>query len=329
SSRASTSGSPGPPRACRRPSASWAWGSPCSRLARPSSPAASPSPTPPGASSRGSRRSGPSRAPPRRRVGHHGARPHRREGPGPAHERGRPRGGGRDRRREGAVPRARDARGGAGRERDGRDDAVIWRVPRLEPDLGPDLVRAWSPEIGASVVPDMLPPWSLTWCAAPNTRHPPDGSPGIQSRSIIRIAVSDRVLVHPVLLLPAHALPAGHLAGRPGPVEWAGERTVAEGLRPVALLARVPVVDDHLHRHERAPSSTPARGVVRARREPPVAALAVDRQCRRETVPRWRHARLSGGTSQHAQLARLVESGGLEPRIGHGLALAAHRVADL
>src|SRR5690606_38822158 len=41
------------------------------------------------------------------------------------------------------------------------------------------------------------------------------------------------------------------------------------------------------------------------------------------------HARLSGGASQHAQLARLVELGGLEPGIGDGLALAAHRVANL
>src|SRR5690606_18650137 len=117
-------------------------------------------------------------------------------------------------------------------------------------------------ELGARLVPDLVPSPEHASPARRVSRH--------RSRSIVRIAVPDRVLVDPVLLLPAHALAAGHLAGRPGLVESARERTVAEGLRPVALLARVPVVDDHLHRHERAPDATPARGVVRARREPPV-----------------------------------------------------------
>src|SRR5438874_9253274 len=52
---------------------------------------------------------------------------------------------------------------------------------------------------------------------------------------------------------------AGDLARRAGPVERTGARAVAESLRAVAALARVPVIGNHLHRHLASPN---ARGAL-------------------------------------------------------------------
>src|SRR3974377_1627823 len=48
---------------------------------------------------------------------------------------------------------------------------------------------------------------------------------------------------------------AGDLALRAGSIERTGARAVAESLSAVTALARVPVIDDHLHCHLASPNA--------------------------------------------------------------------------
>src|SRR5215468_3331549 len=80
----------------------------------------------------------------------------------------------------------------------------------------------------------------------------------------------------------------GDLALRAGSVERTGARAVAESLSAVTALARVPVIDDHLHRHLASPNAVAALLLVGSCRQSPVTALAVDRKRRWNTTPRWR-----------------------------------------
>src|SRR5215469_1076275 len=81
---------------------------------------------------------------------------------------------------------------------------------------------------------------------------------------------------------------AGDLALRAGSVERTRARAVAESLSAVAALARVPVVDDHLHRHLASPNASGALLLVGSCRQSAVTAFAVDRKRRWNTTPRWR-----------------------------------------
>src|SRR6516162_4961176 len=75
---------------------------------------------------------------------------------------------------------------------------------------------------------------------------------------------------------------------RAGSVERTRASGVAESLSAVAALARVPVIDDHLHRHLASPNAGAALLLVGSCRQSPVTALAVDRKRRWNTTPRWR-----------------------------------------
>src|SRR6516225_1983562 len=81
---------------------------------------------------------------------------------------------------------------------------------------------------------------------------------------------------------------AGDLALRAGSVERTGARAVAESLSAVTALARVPVIDDHLHCHLASPNAGGALLLVGSYRQSPVTAFAVDRKRRWNTTPRWR-----------------------------------------
>lgn len=68
------------------------------------------------------------------------------------------------------------------------------------------------------------------------------------------------VSVNPVFFRVAHATTTRNLAGWSGPIERARKRTIAKCLGSVTALARIPVVNDHLNRHEALPHARPARG---------------------------------------------------------------------
>ena len=82
--------------------------------------------------------------------------------------------------------------------------------------------------------------------------YPVVHGPGI---SIVGLTVRGNFFVYPVRFLIANAASTGYFARGPGPVERTALRAVAERLEPVLLLRRVPVVDDHLHRHPAAPEA--------------------------------------------------------------------------
>src|SRR6516162_1494143 len=110
---------------------------------------------------------------------------------------------------------------------------------------------------------------------------------------------------------------AGDLARRAGSVERTRARAVAECLSAVAALARVPVVDDHLHRHLASPNASRALLLVGSCRQSAVTAFAVDRKRRWNTTPRWRRCLFRNVTYSIFQIADLVELNGLQTRIGN------------
>ena len=110
---------------------------------------------------------------------------------------------------------------------------------------------------------------------------------------------------------------AGDLARRTVSVERTGARAVAESLSAVAALARVPVIDDHLHRHLASPNASGAILLVGSCRQSPVTTFAVDRKRRWNTTPRWRRCLFRNLTYSIFQIADLVELNGLQTRIGN------------
>jgi hypothetical protein len=70
---------------------------------------------------------------------------------------------------------------------------------------------------------------------------------------VIRPGVRSRIFTDPVLFLPGQACSAGYLARGPGALERAAFLAVAEGLKPVLLFGRIPVIDNDFDRHPAAP----------------------------------------------------------------------------
>src|SRR6267378_92791 len=122
---------------------------------------------------------------------------------------------------------------------------------------------------------------------------------------------------------------AGDLARRAGSVERTGARAVAESLSAVAALARVPVIDDHLHRHLASPNASGALLLVGSCRQSPVTTFAVDRKRRWSTTPRWRRCLFRNLTYSIFQIADLVELNGLQTRIGNRKCFAGDGITHL
>ena len=110
---------------------------------------------------------------------------------------------------------------------------------------------------------------------------------------------------------------AGDLARRAGSIERTGTRAVAECLGAVAALARIPLIDDHLHRHLASPQAGGALFLVGSCRQSPVTAFAVDRKRRCNTTPRWWRCLFRNLPYSNFQIADLVELNDLETRIGN------------
>src|SRR6516162_3788580 len=113
---------------------------------------------------------------------------------------------------------------------------------------------------------------------------------------------------------------AGDLALRAGSIERTGARAVAESLSAVTALARVPVIDDHLHCHLASPNAGGALLLVGSCRQSPVTAFAVDRR------RRWLFHNL---TYSIFQIADLVERNGLQTRIGNRQCFAGDGITHL
>ena len=107
-------------------------------------------------------------------------------------------------------------------------------------------------------------------------------------QSIVWTPVRGGVLVDPVLFGVGHAFSPGHLARGPGPIQRAALRAVAEGLEPVALLGRIPVVDDHLNRHATTPDTGRAFKLVGPGVQAAMPPAAVGFQVRRHSLERRR-----------------------------------------
>lgn len=131
------------------------------------------------------------------------------------------------------------------------------------------------------------------------------------------------VLVDPVLLGVGHALSPRHLACRSGLVKSAAFRAVTEGLEPVPFLGRIPVVDDHLHRHSTAPDTGRALGVIRPGVQTPMPTAAIGLQVKRHAMKRRTSREITFSIIYYLQTACLVESGRLKPRVRNGNRLPA------
>jgi hypothetical protein len=91
---------------------------------------------------------------------------------------------------------------------------------------------------------------------------------------------------------------------------------LAECLGAVAALARIPLIDDHLHRHLASPQAGGALLLVGSCRQSSVTAFAVDRRRRCNTTPRW-WCLFRNLPYSNFQIADLVELNDLETRIGN------------
>src|SRR5260370_34278232 len=150
--------------------------------------------------------------------------------------------------------------------------------------------------------------------------------PGV---SLVGTAALSCLVIHPVFLCVTHAMTPGDLARRAGSVERTGARAVAESLSAVAALARVPVIDDHLHRHLASPNASCALLLVGSCRQSPVTAFAVDRKRRWNTTPRWRRRLFRDLMCSIFQIADLVELNGLQTRIANRKCFAGHAITHL
>src|SRR5205823_1974662 len=97
---------------------------------------------------------------------------------------------------------------------------------------------------------------------------------------LVRAAVRDGVLIHPVLLFPAHAFAPRHLAHGAGTVRRTRLRPVAKGLEAVFAPVRFPLIEDDLNRHAAAPATGAALRIVGSGVQSTFASLPVDRQRR-------------------------------------------------
>src|SRR5260370_31430919 len=96
---------------------------------------------------------------------------------------------------------------------------------------------------------------------------------------------------------------AGDLARQAGSIERTGTRAVAECLGAVAALARIPLIDDHLHRHLASPQAGGALLLVGSCRQSPVTAFAVDRKRRCNPTPRRWPGLLPDPPYSHLQIS--------------------------
>jgi len=86
------------------------------------------------------------------------------------------------------------------------------------------------------------------------------------------------LLVDPIFLGVTHSLASRHLAQRTRFVESAGLGAITEGLCSVASYSRVPLINNHLSRHEASPNTSRTFGLVSSRSEPPMTALPIHRE---------------------------------------------------
>ena len=112
-------------------------------------------------------------------------------------------------------------------------------------------------------------------------------------------------------------------------MERTRKRPIAERLLAILLPARVPLVDDELHRHPATPQACPTLRLVGPGIQPAVAALAIDGKLWRYPAP-WRRILLpSAAVFFYMKLAHFVKLGRLGSGISHKDTPPAHFVPGL
>ena len=94
------------------------------------------------------------------------------------------------------------------------------------------------------------------------------------------MAVACGVFVHPVFLFIDHPATTRNFAFGPGAVYRARQRAVTKGLRPIAPLVWIPMVNDNFHCHPTTPHTGSALRFVRLGRQTAMPAFSEDRQGR-------------------------------------------------
>ena len=144
----------------------------------------------------------------------------------------------------------------------------------------------------------------------------------VPQSSIIRSPVGSSVIIDPILLSVGHALSTRNFPCGPGPVKGAAFRAIAERFKPVLFLGRIPLVDDHFHRHPAAPDTGRAFRVVGPGVQTTRPTAAIGFQVRRHSKERRPGMSFTRGISDDLEPARLVECRGLLPLVfdRHGAA---------
>jgi hypothetical protein len=143
---------------------------------------------------------------------------------------------------------------------------------------------------------------------------------------LIGAAVRSCLIVNPILFRVGHATTSGNLSCRPRAVERTRTRTVTECLGSVAALTRIPLVNNHLHRHLASPYAVRAFSLVCSRRKSPMTAFAVDRKRRWDTAPRGRLRLVLDFVYGDFQIAHLVKFNGLQTRVCNRQCISGYQI---
>ena len=108
----------------------------------------------------------------------------------------------------------------------------------------------------------------------------------IFSLLLIHPSMRNSILINPVSLFQDHALPARYLSCRSRLVKRARFWTVTKGLESIFLLSRVPLIDNHLHRHTTAPNTGLAFSFVGTGIQSPMTPLPIYLQDWRDPTSR-------------------------------------------
>jgi hypothetical protein len=108
----------------------------------------------------------------------------------------------------------------------------------------------------------------------------------------------------------------GNLSYRAGSIDRTRSWAVAEGFGSVTSGPRIPLINNHLHRHLASPNAAGALVLVGSCRQPPMTALPVDGKRRWNVEPRRRLRLFLNLSYGNFQIADLVKFNGLKTRLG-------------
>ena len=96
---------------------------------------------------------------------------------------------------------------------------------------------------------------------------------------LIRIPMFSQHLINPIFLNVHHPVPAFNPPIRPGLIQLATQRSIAECLKPVLPPAPwVPVINYYFYRHPSSPYAAATLTIISPGGKPPMATLSIDLQ---------------------------------------------------